>query len=193
MCEASVRSFQSEIRLFRESIKKGPADDWRRLILRILDRWDHFAGFQDLWDELCAVSAHKGNPMPPTGVFIAWVIRTRLEMERLEQAERSGRDTIPKLNAQAERDWREGRWASAAFKKQAIEHVQREASELLGRKRDTATRMRFIKMWRDTFEHNCGRPLDHVVAALAAITFGADVSTDAVRATRKSRGIRRRK
>jgi hypothetical protein len=63
---------------------------------------------------------------------------------------------------------------------------------VLGRKKAGAPRKRFMKMVRDAFMANCGRPLNSVVAVLTEIAFGPCTTVSAVRGTQRATKRRER-
>ena len=171
---APDQSFKTELRAYRkkiEAIATDRKDPRRRIVLSMLDRWETHADAENAWKQISNASAANGKPMPPPGVFIAWVIRTRMDLERLPEVSKQAPRLEAKAHAQANRDWKEGRTASAVMKREFAQQFSEEKKRVLGRQPRLAPQKRFIKMWRDTFIENCGKPLHGVVATLAEIAF----------------------
>jgi hypothetical protein len=172
---------------FRKSIESGPDDEHRAFILGMLDRWRDHADGAKIYSAIGQASAANNNPAPSPGVFIAWVVRTRLEARRLQRVVVDQSSELEaKGLAQANRHWKDGEVERAAIKRLAVQAVADARKGLLGREQGSAPQKRFTRMWRDTFLENCGRPLDREVAILTEIAFDIEYTADAVRGTQRS-------
>lgn len=187
---APGRSFKDELAVYRKTIAEGPNDAHRALVLEILDRWQVHPDAEKAWNDLVEASARAANPMQPASIFIAWVIHTRLESEKLARVIREAPAVLSKLSAQADRDWKKDRLAKAVEKKTATLAFAKQANDVLGHKKRGEVRQRFIRMWLDTFDHNCNKPLHDVVRVLAEVTFDEPATLDAMKKARRRVNIR---
>jgi hypothetical protein len=188
--------FQNALTIYRKAIEQGPDDATRALILGMLDRWADHPQANDAWESLCKASEANSNPMPDPGFFIGSVARTRLDLERLNNRVIEKSPAVQRRwEHQANRAWKSGDVLTAAAKRLASQGLEQDKRHLLGREQKTAPRKRFMRMWADTFQHNCGTPLDGVVATLTEVAFDEQTSIDAVRGSRRStkRDTRKRK
>ena len=158
----------------------------RDFISAALNRWHSHPDTERIWEAIDKASIANKNAPPPPSFFIAWILRIGQDYQRLSKRIAEAPDVQSELRSQAERDWKAGHAWSAACKRTVAEGGAQHATAVLGRQKGGAPEKRFRRMVRDTFIETCGRPLNEVVAVLAFVTFGTEVSPDAVRGTQRS-------
>jgi hypothetical protein len=213
----AAASFPDQLAAYRKALLDGAPDDrGRKLITSTLDNWGDHPDAEEIWRKITtALNANKAPPMPAS-LFIATIIRMRVECERLRawiEPFRPGAERLPgterlrpgmshalaltsKAKKEADREWRsdESLAISATAKRIAAKGAEENLTAVLGRKKTRAPQRRFMLTLRDWFIDNCGKPFNEIVATLAEIAFGEDFSAqnvrDAVKPTRQD--IRRK-
>ena len=182
-------SFRAALAAYRRAIvEKLPAGPELKPILKVLKRWDEHAGVETIWKTITEAQIASGLPPLEPAEFIEWLAFTRAVYEKHSDVIEQTPDVTAKLRAQADRDWKGlEEWPRAIARRAAVEAHLASMDKILGRKKAGAPRQRFMRMLRDTFLANCGRPLNDVVAMLTEIAFGPDTSADAVKNMRKRR------
>jgi hypothetical protein len=180
--------FRAALVAYRRTIveKQSPGPE-RELVLQVLKRWDDAGATEEIWKAITDASLANGMPPPEAAEFIEWLISTRLTYEKLSHVIEQTPAVTTRLRVQVEREWRGpvNVWPGAAGKRAAVEAHEARMDAVLGRKKAGAPRKRFMKLLRDAFIANCGRPLNNVVAALTEIAFGPDTTEGAVRGTQR--------
>jgi hypothetical protein len=179
-------SFKSEITAYRRTVLDGaPPSKGRDLVSAVLDRWQEHPDTERIWNDINGGSvANKTAPVPAL-LFIAWLVRTRMEYERLANVIAKTSDVYLAVRQQAERDWKAGHVWDAAQKRTLVEKHAKDMDAALGRKKTGAPKQHFMRLLRDMFIENCGKPLNEAVAVLTEIAFDDPVTTDAARKARR--------
>jgi hypothetical protein len=184
----TVASFKAELAVSRKHIEQGEPDDGHRSFkLSLLDRWRDNPDAERSWEAIKQTGISNRTEPPAPGPFINWIIEQSLIFKRVAD------EVIPRapgLTQRAERladkDWKAGRLADAVMRKTAAQDFRTNMTRVLGRQLKDAPRKRFVKLCTEMFSDQCGKPLDSVVAMLATIVCGSDVSIDAVRGAQRS-------
>jgi hypothetical protein len=186
-------SFRSEVAACRKRATGNTARNKRerRLMLEMLERWENHGATDQMWEDMTAASLADGAlPLLPAE-FIHWVLVTRVQCyERLRECIAEAPAIYSKIRKGADQDYKRGDVLRAAGKHIAVDRHAAAVDSVLGRKKKEAPRQWFMLLCRDAFLLNCGRPLDHVVAALTDIAFGGEEETtpDAVRRAAERQG-----
>jgi hypothetical protein len=184
---APASSFKSVVVSYRDAVLDGaPAGSERDFVSDVLKRWLSHPDTERIWEAIREASIANENTPPLASLFIAWILRIGLDYQLLSKRIEKAPAVQSELRSRAERDWRAGSDWDAAFKRAFAKEGAQFATDVLGRQKGGAPEKRFRRMVRDTFIENCGRPLNDTVAVLAEITFGTEVSSDAVRGTNRS-------
>jgi hypothetical protein len=173
-------SFRGELAAFRKRLMTGPDDEWRRLFVEVLDRWENHPDVEETWRKITAKV-----PTAVAGGFIADVLLRRKLVEEIDSRMAQLPGIEGKVRSSTKRHLKEGKYREIADANGLLADVKEMRAQVLGRER-TGSQKHFTIGWSKLFQEVCGQPLDEVVAFLTEIAFGGPVSTEAVRGARKA-------
>jgi len=176
-------TFKSALVAYQQQALKDAAGPERDLIAAVIDRWLEHRDreIETIWHKIVEASDANGKERPVAEGFIDWFLMTCLVCERLSDTIAEAPAVYSALRVQAERDWKQERVSKAANTRIIVKAHARKMDDVLGRKKKEAPRVRFMRMVREMFIENCGKPLNDVVAVLTEVAFGQPVTTDAVK------------
>src|SRR5262245_57293207 len=179
---APAPSFKSELEACRQRlIGIGLRPDDHRLAIDVLDRWKDHASAETIWSKI-----RQKMPGITAREFIAVNLERRLaiaEQLKVRIPEMHGVEASARRRAAHHRKAGDGSRAAAEMSQ--LERFRADRVRVLGRKMKDAPRVMFMKGWSAKFRELCGQPLDEVVAFLTEVTFGGQVTIDAVRRARR--------
>jgi hypothetical protein len=182
-------TFRAAFTFVRETVEEEmPAGPERELVLQMLKRGEDHGATDDIWKAITDAAVANDKPAPEAVERIEWLINSRLKCEEASLVVEQWPAQKAKLLTQVKRAWKGpvSEWSDAAVKGGAVEDFEARMNAVLGRKKKSGPRQRFMRLWTASFRDFCGDPLDEVVRVLTEIVFNEKITLDMVRRASRS-------